>query len=279
MQFKITGAYSFADTYDVMQPSDGVIARAGRLTGAWRLESSDGRSGNVHINAATAVRFVPNEAPALLGTMVLNMFEYEGSEPGTDVLYLAYEASNFQQPGLSQQIITVEGRFVGGRGRYAGATGSLHVVSVNGFIQDGVAEVHLPPQSEAGHPQPLSPDQVRAAVAHYFEGTRSGDATRWASAFATNAVVEDPIGQPALTNAQAILAQGEAFLSAFSSVGLHEKFVEVNGHEAVAYWEGQGATFDGQAVRFSGINQFRFDANGKVISLRGFWNPDDIQPA
>jgi hypothetical protein len=49
MQLKITGAYSFADTYDVMHPEDGVIARAGRLTGAWRLVSDDGRSGNVHL--------------------------------------------------------------------------------------------------------------------------------------------------------------------------------------------------------------------------------------
>lgn len=54
MQFEITGAYSFADTYDIMQPSEGVIARAGRLTGAWRLKELAGRSGNVHINAATA---------------------------------------------------------------------------------------------------------------------------------------------------------------------------------------------------------------------------------
>jgi hypothetical protein len=144
MQFEITGAYSFADTYDVMQPNDGVIARAGRLTGAWRLKEQAGRSGNVHVNAATAVRIVPNERPTLMGTMELNMSEFENSAPGTDALYLAYEGVDFQQNGLSELTIAVEGRFVGGRGKYQGATGSVKVVSVNGFIENGVAEVRLP---------------------------------------------------------------------------------------------------------------------------------------
>jgi hypothetical protein len=144
MQFEITGAYSFADTYDVMQPSEGVIARAGRLTGAWRLKEKAGQSGNVHVNAATAVRIVPNERPSLMGTMELNMAEFENSTPGTDALYLAYEGVDFQQNGLSQLTIAVEGRFVGGRGKYQGATGTLKVVSVNGFIENGVAEVRLP---------------------------------------------------------------------------------------------------------------------------------------
>jgi steroid Delta-isomerase len=66
----------------------------------------------------------------------------------------------------------------------------------------------------------LAADRVRAAVARYFEGTRSMSAVQWASAFASNAVVEDPIGQPRLTTPQAILAQGEGFVTAFMSCGL-----------------------------------------------------------
>jgi hypothetical protein len=71
------------------------------------------------------------------------MSEFENSAPGTDALYLAYEGVEFQQEGLNQLSIAVEGRFVGGRGRYQGATGSLKVVSVNGFIENGFADVQL----------------------------------------------------------------------------------------------------------------------------------------
>jgi steroid Delta-isomerase len=123
----------------------------------------------------------------------------------------------------------------------------------------------------------LTADRVRAAVARYFEGTRSMNAMQWASAFASNAVVEDPIGQPPLTTPEAILAQGEGFVTAFSRVGLQEMFVEVNGNEAVAYWVGQGTQQNGQNVRFEGINHFRFDADEKIVNLRGFWNPANIR--
>lgn len=67
--------------------------------------------------------------------------------------------------------------------------------------------------------QVLTADRVRAAVARYFEGTRSMNAVQWASAFASNAVVEDPIGQPPLTTPEAILAQGEGFVTAFLAGG------------------------------------------------------------
>jgi steroid delta-isomerase len=103
------------------------------------------------------------------------------------------------------------------------------------------------------------------------------NAAQWASAFAPNAVVEDPIGQPPLTTPQAILAQGEGFVTAFDDVGLHEVFVEVHGHEAVAYWVGRGVQKDGQKVRLEGINHFCFDTDGKIVNLRAFWNPANIR--
>lgn len=53
---------------------------------------------------------------------------------------------------------------------------------------------------------------------------------------------------------------------------------QVNGNEAVAYWVGQGTQQDGQCVRFEGINHFHFDADGKIVNLRGFWNPVNIRP-
>ena len=142
--FQITGAYSFADTYDVMAPIDGVIARAGRLTGSWRLvDVASGASGNAHLNAATAVRIVPGETPSLMGTMELAMSEHHNSAPGSDVIWLAYEASGFEMRGPNTTVITVDGRVVGGRGRYVSATGDLRVVSINGFIDNGQLRVRL----------------------------------------------------------------------------------------------------------------------------------------
>ena len=123
----------------------------------------------------------------------------------------------------------------------------------------------------------LTETQVRAAVARYFEGTRSKNGRQWASAFASDAIVHDPIGAPRLTTPEAILAQGEGFVTAFAQVGLTEVYVQVHGNEAMAYWTGRGTQKDGTRVVFEGINHFTFSPDGKIKQLRGFWDPAKIR--
>jgi steroid Delta-isomerase len=122
-----------------------------------------------------------------------------------------------------------------------------------------------------------SAEQVRGFVKRYFEGTRSMNAKQWASAFSDQAVVEDPVGTPALRG-ELILKQGESFVQAFREVGLTEGYVNVQGLQAVAYWTGRGTTAQGQRVRFEGINVFEFDRSGKIISLKGYWSPAEMKP-
>lgn len=122
----------------------------------------------------------------------------------------------------------------------------------------------------AGMPDP---DVVHGWVAAYFAGTRGGDAARWASAFAEDGVVDDPVGTPVKDTPEAIMQMGEGFLSAFETVGLHESFVHVVGLEAVARWHGRGTTLDGQEITFEGINHFTFNEDGKITLLRGFFAP------
>ena len=119
----------------------------------------------------------------------------------------------------------------------------------------------------------FSEEEVRSWVASYFEGTRSGDASVWASAFAEDAVLDDPVGAPLKTKPAEILAQGQGFVSAFRDIGLYEDFVHVVGDEAVAKWEGRGITHEGEEVTFEGINIFTFGPDGKVTKLRGFFAP------
>ncbi|MEL6686630.1 MAG: nuclear transport factor 2 family protein [Pseudomonadota bacterium] len=114
---------------------------------------------------------------------------------------------------------------------------------------------------------------LKEKVASYFEGTRSGSAAKWMSAFASNAIVDDPVGTPNKTTQAEIKAMGEGFLGAFESIGLHEEFVHVVGNEAVARWTGRGRTHDGQDVQFDGINYFEFNDAGEIVLLRGFFTP------
>ena len=121
-----------------------------------------------------------------------------------------------------------------------------------------------------------NPELIRNSVAQYFKATRSGDAYRWADCFANNVTFEDPVGTPPVNNPKEILEFGKKFMSGFETVGLHEEFVRVVGNEAAVRWTGRGLTKEGKQVRFEGINLFQFDREGKIIQLKGYWNPEQI---
>ena len=72
-----------------------------------------------------------------------------------------------------------------------------------------------------------------------------------------------------------ILEFDQKFMSGFETIGLHEKFVHVFGNEAAARWTGKGLNKEGKRVRFEAIN-FKFDREGKIISLKGYWSPERI---
>ncbi|MEM7709283.1 MAG: hypothetical protein AAF264_00710 [Pseudomonadota bacterium] len=147
--FAVDGGYQFADTYDVRSdPSAGapfVLAQAGQLTGAFRFRFDDGPELRAHMNGATANRITP-EGAEIFGTMQINMDEAEGAAPDSNLLYLAYEGAVAAEG--SRVTVTVEGRFVGGTGRYEGASGTMSVTSVNGFFADGMGELVLPETAE-----------------------------------------------------------------------------------------------------------------------------------
>lgn len=141
LKFEITGGYAFAQTFDLINPDAGLFSKAGLLVGSWHWNFEDGTTGSTHLEAATAVRITP-KASALMGTMQLNMFELQGTPPGEDLLYLAYEGIDFQFDG-SKASFVVEGQFIGGKGKYVNATGHIKVTSVNGFIEKGEGVLHL----------------------------------------------------------------------------------------------------------------------------------------
>lgn len=133
MNFEISGGYAFGETHDIMDMEQSVIARAGHLTGAWQFRFADeaGQSGNAHLDAATLFRLTP-DGPDLSGIMRFHMHEIDGSAPGTGWLYLSYDATELAFEGSSTRFV-VEGTFIGGTGRFEGATGALRVTSINGF--------------------------------------------------------------------------------------------------------------------------------------------------
>lgn len=113
-------------------------------------------------------------------------------------------------------------------------------------------------------------------VNHYFEATQSNNASIWTACFASNAIVDDPVGSTPIQGTDAILERGKEFMTNFETVGLYPEYVSVDNLRAAAKWNGQGVMKDGRSVKFEGINFFQFDETGKIVNLTGFWNPADM---
>jgi hypothetical protein len=138
--FTLLGGYQFADTFNVTSQDPFIFAQAGRLTGAFQWRFADGTEARTHVNGATANRVTALGAE-IFGTMKINMFEANGAAPDSELLYLAYEGQITAEG--TKVSVKVKGRFIGGTGRYNGATGDVELTSTNGFFDDGKGTLRL----------------------------------------------------------------------------------------------------------------------------------------
>jgi steroid delta-isomerase len=119
----------------------------------------------------------------------------------------------------------------------------------------------------------MSTNHTQKAVADYFAAIRAMDIDSWLSTFAEDAVSHDPVGAPPLSGHAALRQFFEGIAGAFERVGLFEDQVFINGNEAAVKWTGRGTGKNGREVTFEGIDVFQINDEGKIQTIRGYWNP------
>ena len=119
----------------------------------------------------------------------------------------------------------------------------------------------------------MSTDHIQKAVADYFAATRAMDANAWVSTFAEDAISHDPVGAPPMAGHAALRQFFEGIVGAFETVGLFEDQVFTSGNEAAVKWTGRGTGKNGREVTFEGIDVFEINDEGKIQTVRGYWNP------
>ena len=113
-------------------------------------------------------------------------------------------------------------------------------------------------------------DAKIAAVHRYVEAFDTADIAIIKELYAANATVEDPVGTDIHEGIDAIVAFYEKALKAGARL-------ELSGNPRCA---GDEVAFPfkvkapGRSVEV--IDVFKFDASGKVVSMRAFWGPDNI---
>jgi steroid delta-isomerase len=119
---------------------------------------------------------------------------------------------------------------------------------------------------------------MKAALQAYVERTNAGDVDGLIALFASDAVIEDPIGSPIKTYADfpAWFGDAAAFATHITPVaplrGSHA-------NEALVVFDVEFTPPGSPRLRIRSADACTFDEAGLITSLRAYWGPDDIEPA
>ena len=122
----------------------------------------------------------------------------------------------------------------------------------------------------------VSAERISRAVRAYFLAIRSMDADAVASTFAEDGTTYDPVGSEGVTGREAIREFFSSIYKNFKSVALNEDSIFVAGNGAAVKWTGKGTSANGTNVNFEGIDVFEVDADGKIRTVRAYWNPAEM---
>ncbi|MFL6215199.1 MAG: nuclear transport factor 2 family protein [Blastocatellia bacterium] len=118
----------------------------------------------------------------------------------------------------------------------------------------------------------LTPEQIEAAIEEYFEAVSAHDVQRYVNTFAPNGVLEDPVGTPPLQGTTAITGFITNIIAPFSEIKHRIQEVVVCGNEAAVNWKLQLKTTSGKHITIDGMGVFIFNQDGKLQSVREFWD-------
>jgi steroid Delta-isomerase len=118
----------------------------------------------------------------------------------------------------------------------------------------------------------LTPAQIEAAVEEYFDSLASLDVQRFVNNFAPDGVFEDPVGTPPIQGTQAITAYVGAIFPQFREGKSRIQEVIVCGQEAAVNWKLRLKSMTGKVIIIDGMGIFKFNSQGKLQSVREFWD-------
>jgi steroid delta-isomerase len=122
----------------------------------------------------------------------------------------------------------------------------------------------------------VSPDKISRTVRAYFLAIRAMDADAFANTFAEDGTTFDPVGSPGITGRDGLREFFQSICKNFKSVTLDEDSVFVAGNGAAVKWTGRGTSTTGKEVRFEGVDVFEVNEDGKIQTIRAYWNPVEM---
>ncbi|MBL1078557.1 nuclear transport factor 2 family protein [Nocardia sp. 2] len=116
--------------------------------------------------------------------------------------------------------------------------------------------------------------QPRDVVEQYVKLVATGPTEEIVQLYAEDAVVEDPIGSEPRRGHEKIRELYAALEAMERETELHT--VKVAGNHAAVSFTMVG-TFSGQRMTLDPIDVMEFDDEGKIISMRAYWGPENLK--
>ena len=117
-------------------------------------------------------------------------------------------------------------------------------------------------------------EEKKRAVEQYIASVSTGDLDSIVTLFATDATLEDPVGSDPISGHEAI----RAFYARATKMGIK---LEPTGPARLAGDEAafpfRVTTVGGPEMTIDVIDVFRFDASGKVASMRAYWGKENMK--
>ena len=119
---------------------------------------------------------------------------------------------------------------------------------------------------------------IRATIEAYWAAFSAGDKDTWLSLYADDATVEDPVGSGVCRGREEIGAFWDQSRALADSIELRGVVLNVCGDECAFAMEVR-PTIGGAVYTMTAIDVMRFDGDGRIASMRAFWQADQLRPA
>ncbi len=109
-----------------------------------------------------------------------------------------------------------------------------------------------------------------------MSAVENGDRDAWLGLFAADALLEDPVGQPARRGAEEIAAFWDVGIAALEDVRFEVRRAHRAPTEAVVLADISIHAPGGATATYDAALHYVLDDSGAIKSLRAFWDPDSV---
>lgn len=116
----------------------------------------------------------------------------------------------------------------------------------------------------------------QATAERYFKAVSTQDADLLVEIFAPDGVMQDPVGARPIRDEDGLRRFIASIVENFDAMVLTPDESYHAGGEVAVRWTGRGRSKQGVEVEYAGIDVFTFDADERLTSMKGYWDPEAL---